>query len=73
MEYGYALPIARRLNIDFVLGVGYWGGKYHTYNPRDGHYVWQSTRQRHWFGPTKAEISLVWLLGRGNTNKKGGK
>ena len=73
VEYGYALPIARRLNIDFVLGVGYWGGKYHTYNPRDGHYVWQSTRQRHWFGPTKAEISLVWLLGRGNTNKKGGK
>lgn len=26
-----------------------------------------------WFGPTKAEVSLVWLLGRGNYNdKKGG-
>ncbi|MCD8273384.1 MAG: DUF3575 domain-containing protein, partial [Alistipes sp.] len=26
----------------------------------------------HWFGPTKAEISLVWLLGRGNYNEKKG-
>ena len=62
-----------RLNIDFTLGVGYWGGKYYEYIPLDGHYVWQATKKRHWFGPTKAEISLVWLLGKGNSNnKKGG-
>ncbi|MGN1263001.1 MAG: DUF3575 domain-containing protein [Prevotella sp.] len=73
VEYGYSLPIARRLNIDFTIGLGYWGGKYYKYIPMDGHYVWQATRNRHWFGPTKAEISLVWLLGRGNSNnKKGG-
>ena len=73
VEYGYALPIARRLNIDFAVGIGYWGGKYYTYNPLDEHYVWKSTKNRHWFGPTKAEISLVWLLGRGNSNnRKGG-
>ena len=73
VEYGYALPIGRRLNIDFTIGLGYWGGKYYTYNPLDGHYVWESTKNRHWFGPTKAEISLVWLIGRGNTNnRKGG-
>ncbi len=73
LEYGYSLPVARRLNIDFTLGVGYWGGKYYTYTPLDGHYAWEATRNRHWFGPTKAEISLVWLLGRGNTNnRKGG-
>ena len=73
VEYGYSLPVANRLNIDFTLGVGYWGGKYYTYTPLDGHYVWQATKNRHWFGPTKAEISLVWLLGRGNSNnKKGG-
>lgn len=73
VEYGYSLPIARRLNLDFALGVGYWGGKYYKYIPRDGHYVWQTTRNRHWFGPTKAEVSLVWLIGRGNTNStKGG-
>lgn len=74
VEYGYSHPIARRLNIDFTIGLGYWGGTYHEYKPVDGCYVWQSTRQRHWFGPTKAEVSLVWLLGRGNYNKgKGGK
>lgn len=70
IEYGYSLPIARRLNIDFTVGIGYWGGKYYKYIPLDGHYVWQATRNRHWFGPTKAEISLVWLIGYGNTNKK---
>lgn len=73
VEYGYSLPIAKRLNIDFTIGVGYWGGKYYEYTPLDGHDVWQVTKQRHWFGPTKAEISLVWLLGQGNTNnRKGG-
>ncbi|WP_290540717.1 DUF3575 domain-containing protein [Alistipes sp.] len=74
VEYGYSLPVARCMNIDFALGVGYWGGKYYEYNPLDGHYVWQASKNRHWFGPTKAEISLVWLLGRGNYNqKKGGR
>ncbi len=73
VEYGYSLPIAKRLNIDFTIGVGYWGGKYYEYEPLDGHNVWKVTKQRHWFGPTKAEISLVWLLGNGNSNKlKGG-
>ena len=74
IEYGYSLPVAKRLNIDFGIGIGYLGGEYKEYLPMDGHYVWQATKQRHWFGPTKAEVSLVWLIGRGNTNKgKGGK
>jgi hypothetical protein len=73
-EYGYSLPVAKRLNIDFNLGVGYLGGEFKEYLPIDGHYVWQVTKHRHWFGPTKAEISLTWLLGRGNDNEgKGGK
>lgn len=72
IEYGYSLPITRRLNIDFTLGVGYLGGEYRTYVPVDNCYLWQSTRKRHWFGPTKAEISLVWLIGYGNVNKKKG-
>ena len=66
LEYGYSLPIRKRLHLDFTLGVGYLGGEYKEYLPMDDHYVWQATRNRNWFGPTKAEISLVWLLGRGN-------
>ena len=74
VEYGYALPIARRLNLDFTIGIGYMGGKYYEYKPIDDCYVWQATKQRHYFDPTKLEVSLVWLLGRDNINKgKGGK
>ncbi len=72
VEYGYSLPIARRLNIDFSIGVGYWAGTYYEYKPMDDCYVWQCTKQRHWFGPTKVEASLVWLIGRGNYNKEKG-
>ena len=66
VEYGYSLPVARSLCIDFNLGLGYQGGEYKKYMPTDdgtGHYVWMSTHRRHWFGPTKAEISLKWLIG----------
>ena len=74
LEYGYSHPIAKRLNLDFAIGIGYLGGKCYEYLPVDNHYVWQTTKQRRWFGPTKAEVSLVWLIGRGNTNEgKGGK
>lgn len=74
LEYGYSLPVARRWNIDFTLGVGYLGGRYHEYVPQDGCYVWQCSKDRHWFGPTKAEVSLTWLIGCDNYNrKKGGK
>lgn len=73
VEYGYSLPVARRLNIDFTIGIGYLGGKLLQYVPEDKHYVWQKTEHLHWFGPTKAEISLVWLIGCDNYNvKKGG-
>ena len=70
VEYGFSLPIARYFNIDFTLGVGYLGGTCLDYRVIDDHYVWQATKRRHWFGPTKAEISLVWLLGNGNVNTK---
>ena len=74
IEYGYSLPVARRLNIDFCAGVGYLGGKYYEYVPMDDCYVWQSTKMRRYFGPTKVEVSLVWLLGKGNYNaEKGGR
>lgn len=74
IKYGYSHPIANRLNLDFALGIGYLHSNYKTYVPRDGCYVYQETKKRKWLGPTQAEISLVWLLGKGNTNnKKGGK
>ncbi len=69
-EYGYSLPIAYRLNIDFCIGVGVVYGSETTYSPilylrkpvsDDLLYV----------GPTKAEITLIWQIGRKNTNPRG--
>ncbi len=74
IEYGYSLPVGRRINIDFTIGLGYRGGKYLEYIPKDNFYLWESTHRVNWIGPTKAEISLVWLIGHGNYNSgKGGK
>ena len=70
VSYGYALPIGKRFNIDFEIGVGYLGGKMHEYIPEDGHRVWQSYEPFQWIGPTKLGITLQWLIGRGNYNGK---
>ena len=40
---GYSTPIAKRLNLDFNLGIGYLGGEYKEYLPIDDCYVWQVT------------------------------
>ncbi len=72
IEYGYSLSVARRMNIDFTAGLGYLGGEYHEYIPVDGCYLWQATRKRHYWGPTKAEVSLVWLFGHVNANRRKG-
>lgn len=73
VDIGIAIPLRARINIDISLGVGYSGGEYHRYHPADTHYVWQGTFRRNFIGPTKAEVALVWLLGRGNRNaRKGG-
>lgn len=70
LSYGYALPLRRRLNLDFVLGLGYLGGTYYEYVPDEGCYVWKATKRRNFWGPTKLEVSLVWLIGPGNVNTK---
>ena len=72
VEYGYALPIGRRLDLDFSIGVGFQGGEYKEYEPADddtGHYVWEATKKRSWWGPTKAAITLRWDIGK--HSKKG--
>ena len=74
IEYGYSKRIGRRLCLDLNLGLGFQDGEYKEYLPTDdgtGHYVWQATLKRHWWGPTKAEVSLKWLLGP-TAKKKGG-
>ena len=66
LSYGYSLPIASRFNLDFEIGIGYIGGDYYEYDFNDDakQYFWRQTKKRKWLGPTKAEVSLVWLLGK---------
>ncbi len=62
---GYTLRLSSRFALDFALGAGYLTGRYQKYHRTDGINVWQSTMTRHYFGPTKAEIALVWIFSKG--------
>lgn len=67
ISYGYSLGLTRRLNLDFTIGLGCLYGKYYKYEPSSTvkeDYYWLSTYNRRYWGPTKAEISLVWKIGR---------
>lgn len=76
VEYGYTFSLSRHLRLDCSLGMGYMGGKYKTYESlpvssfyNEYHKVWKETRQRGYWGPTKAEVSIVYIL---DFEKKGG-
>lgn len=62
LEYGYSFPVTLGLNIDVEIGIGYLSGRYYEYVVEEDHYTWRGTIQRAWIGPTKASVSLVWLL-----------
>lgn len=70
VSYGYSLPLGRHWNLEFSLGVGALYTPYRRYVASDDYRTlyWQKDGSYTWIGPTKAKISLVWLLG----NKKGG-
>lgn len=74
LSYGYALPIGRSWNLEFGLAVGYLGGEYQTYgvyNERYEIFPKIADKKMNYFGPTKAKVSLVWLIGSGkNATKK---
>jgi hypothetical protein len=66
ISYGYALPIARNLNLEFCIGIGLLQTNYKHYRTINDYHtlLWQSNGSYTWFGPTKAKISFVWVLGR---------
>jgi hypothetical protein len=60
---GYSIPIARRWNMEFSLGAGYLGGKYEEYNHSCADcYLKRNTGQRQYLGPTKAAVSLIYII-----------
>lgn len=69
LSYGYSFPIARRLNLDLGLRVGYSGGHLIKYRPECDMYVCSSRSFNRYFGLTGLEVTLVWFPGRGRTNR----
>lgn len=70
IEYGYSAWLSNRLNIDFSIGLGYLRLKYKEYDPDGESFKWRGTYRRNWWGPTKAEISLKWLLYKRKKHQK---
>jgi len=66
---GFAHKIDRRGNIrlEYSLGLGYFNTKYHEYHPVFGsddrwHLIRQRDGKFSWAGPTRFNISLVWMI-----------
>lgn len=63
LTYGYSVPIAKRLNLEFSISVGYADIPYRHYIPTDDYDLLIRDRNKqgrtHYVGPTKVEIALV--------------
>ncbi len=68
--YAHTINKSGSLRMEYSLGIGYLDTKYRYYEGmQDNEYlVWQHDGKYTWIGPTKAKVSLVWLI-----NKRGGK
>lgn len=63
LTYGYSMPVSRNLNLEFSISAGYARIPYRHYVPTPDWEILIRDRNNagtlHYFGPTKAEISLV--------------
>ncbi|MDR0560416.1 MAG: DUF3575 domain-containing protein [Prevotellaceae bacterium] len=63
---GYSLPLSQRLNMEFLLGVGWFGGNYKAYNRSRclDCYPYMGKGRFNYWGLTSAAISIVYLIGK---------
>lgn len=59
LSYGYKLPLSAHWGAEFNVGAGYANMQYNTYYNLDNG-AWIDTRTRHYWGITRAGISLVY-------------
>ena len=62
VTYGYARQLARHFSLEFSLGIGYLTTEYKKYTPYEGDIIWTNSGRYNFIGPTKAKVSLVWLI-----------
>ena len=72
ITYAYSIPISRRVNLELGIAFGYIGGQYYEYNycMEDEWWAQQAVHNCNYFGPTRAGISLAWLIGKGNPARR---
>ncbi len=61
VSWGYHMPLGRRWAMEFSLGAGYLYLRHDKYICQDCDEL-LGKRAKHYFGPTKAAISLVWMI-----------
>lgn len=62
ITYGYARQLARHFSLEFSFGIGYLTTEYKKYTPYEGDIIWTTSGRYNFIGPTKAKVSLVWLI-----------
>ncbi len=70
---GWAMPLSEHFHLDFSLAAGYFfTPEVRRYErPQEGHLIWKETRYDVGrFSLTKARVSLVWLWGIRNINRR---
>jgi len=61
LTYGYAFPIARRWNMEFNLGLGWWYTQYDRFESRTCG-LFQERIEKHAFGLTDLGISFIYMI-----------
>lgn len=71
VEYGYTLPLGKHFNLDFSIGAGYVRGPLQEYDPSaDKNVRSGELTSFQWWGPTRADITLQWLIGMENKSRR---
>ena len=62
LGYGYAVRVAKHLNIEMEIGLGYIGAEFDAYRlgEKESLYAQNSTAQ--YFGPTKGALNIVYIF-----------
>lgn len=62
LTYGYRLRLNEKMALEFTVAGGYIFTNYDKYTPMDNCYVYLSSNKTHYWGVTKAGVSLVWNI-----------
>lgn len=72
LSYTYAHKMGEYFRMEYSVGFGILNTKYRKYTANDQYdqFPWLSSGRTLWVGPTKAEISFVWLISKRVRNEK---